>query len=167
MEPRELIAVGGGTSQRSVGGVDEGWLRLKEVEERILEFVNRIGDLMVQEVLEGVSEPFSDNRVWVGNQEAVFDAKRPLRFRQSPWPSPRHRRSLKKGPFAPTALPGFLTTTSPSATPNGPNASPHGVPVVLHACTPSGLRVLPIVYSFRHAVVITPVGPPGIVAQYR
>jgi hypothetical protein len=61
--------------------VDQQGLGLKEVEERILQFVNRIGDLMLQEVLEGVSEPFTENRVWVGDQEAVFDGNRSLSFR--------------------------------------------------------------------------------------
>jgi len=61
--------------------IENRQIGLKEVEERILEYVNRIGDLMVQEVLEGVGEPFSENRVWVDGEEAVFDQVRPLRFR--------------------------------------------------------------------------------------
>ena len=43
-------------------------------------FINRISDLMMQEVLEGISEPISENRVWVEGEEAVFDPVRILRF---------------------------------------------------------------------------------------
>ena len=46
----------------------------------IEEFINRISDLMMQEVLEGISEPISENRVWVEGEEAVFDPVRILRF---------------------------------------------------------------------------------------
>jgi hypothetical protein len=38
----------------------------------------------------------------------------------SPCPSPRRAASLNSGPFPPPELPGFLGTTSPSATPGGP-----------------------------------------------
>jgi hypothetical protein len=81
MELREVIAQGGELVNELSEAVDQRRLGLKEVEERILEFVNRIGELLVQEVVEKVNEPFSENRVWVGDQEAVFDQNRPLRFR--------------------------------------------------------------------------------------
>jgi len=61
--------------------IENEQIGLKEVEERILRFVNRIGELMVQEVMDGVKEPFTENRVWVEGEEAVFDQVRPLRFR--------------------------------------------------------------------------------------
>lgn len=81
MELKEVIAHGAELVNELSAAVDQGRMGLKEVEERILEFVNRIGDLMVQEVVESISEPFSENRVWVAEQEAVFDGKRSLRFR--------------------------------------------------------------------------------------
>ena len=60
--------------------IENQQIGMKEVEERILQFVNRIGDLMVQEVLEGVKKPLIEKRVWVEDEEAVFDQVRPLRF---------------------------------------------------------------------------------------
>jgi hypothetical protein len=41
-------------------------------------------------------------------------------LRHSPCPFPRRPASLNSGPFPPPELPGFLGTTSPSATPGGP-----------------------------------------------
>lgn len=81
MDLELLVAQGGELVNELSRAVDQSGMGLKEVEKRILEFVNRIGDLMVQEVVEAISEPFSENRVWVGEEEAVFDQRRPLRFR--------------------------------------------------------------------------------------
>jgi hypothetical protein len=81
MELKSLVAQSAGLVNELSKAVDQQGLGLKDVEERILQFVNQIGDLMLQEVLEGVSDPFTENRVWVGGEEAVFDQVRPLRFR--------------------------------------------------------------------------------------
>ncbi len=51
-------------------------IRLKEVEERIQQYLNQLGSLMVQEVVEQVHEPIAENRVWVDGEEAVFDQVR-------------------------------------------------------------------------------------------
>ena len=61
--------------------IENQQIGLKEVEERILVFVNKIGDLMVQKVVEKVGDPLTENRVWVEEQEAVFDQVRNMRFR--------------------------------------------------------------------------------------
>ena len=81
MELQEFIALSSeGINERS-RAIENRQIGLKYVVERILQFVNRIEDLMVQEVLEGVLEPFTENRVWVEGEEAVFDQIRTLRFR--------------------------------------------------------------------------------------
>jgi hypothetical protein len=54
---------------------------LAEIEARVVEFVNQIGSLIMQELVEQVREPVQDNRVWVAGEEAVFDGYRNLRFR--------------------------------------------------------------------------------------
>lgn len=61
--------------------IEQQGLGLKEVEERIQQYLNRLGALMVQEVVNGVAEPISENRVWVAGEEARFEQRRPLRFR--------------------------------------------------------------------------------------
>jgi hypothetical protein len=80
MELQEFVAQSSEIVNELSRAIEDRQIGLKEVEERILRFVNRIGDLMMQEVLEGISEPFSENRVWVEGEEAVFDQVRTLRF---------------------------------------------------------------------------------------
>ncbi|MBT8406475.1 MAG: UPF0236 family protein [Deltaproteobacteria bacterium] len=80
MELQEFVAQSSEIVNELSRAIEKRQIGLKEVEERILQFINRIGDLMVQEVLEGISEPFTENRVWVEGEEAVFDQVRTLRF---------------------------------------------------------------------------------------
>ncbi len=80
MELREFVAQSSEIVNELSRAIENREIGLKEVEERILQYINRIGNLMVQEVLEEVSEPFSENRVWVDGEEAVFDQVRTLRF---------------------------------------------------------------------------------------
>ena len=81
MKLNELILQGSEIVNELSKAIEDRRIGLKEVEERILEYVNRIGALMVEEVVEGVREPHYENRVYVEGQEAVFDQKRNLRFR--------------------------------------------------------------------------------------
>jgi hypothetical protein len=62
-------------------------------------------------------------------------------------------------PFPPPALPGFDGTTSLSATPRRPGLSRAGVRL-RGILSPLGFPVLPSISLYRHAVAITPVGPP-------
>jgi hypothetical protein len=61
-------------------GINHSEISLKQAEERILEHVNRIGQIMVDEVVAGLTEPVGENRVMVGEKVAVFDGVRNLRF---------------------------------------------------------------------------------------
>jgi hypothetical protein len=81
MNLQQVVVQGTNLVNELAEAIEQQGMGLKEVEERILRFVNRIGDLMVQEVVEQVGEPFTENRVWVEGQEAVFDQRRVLRFR--------------------------------------------------------------------------------------
>jgi len=81
MNLQEVVVQGGKLVNELAEAIERQGVGLKEVEERILQFVNQVGDLLVQEVVERVDEPFTENRVWVEGQEAVFDQRRPLRFR--------------------------------------------------------------------------------------
>ena len=44
---------------------------LFEVEKEIVAFINRIGNLLLTEILDGVQEPTQENTVWVEGQKAV------------------------------------------------------------------------------------------------
>ena len=81
MKLQEFVAQSSELVNELSEAIENQQIGLKEVEEKILQFINRIGDLMVQEVVEGVSEPIRENRVWVKDEEAVFDQVRSLRFR--------------------------------------------------------------------------------------
>ncbi len=81
MKINELILQGMEIVNELVEAIEDRGIGLKEVEERILEYVNQLGGLMVQEVVERVSEPLTENRVYVEGEEAVYDQSRNLRFR--------------------------------------------------------------------------------------
>jgi len=80
MKSQELVP----TAQRIVKelsrGLNAGQIGLQDAEQEIVEFVNWVGDLMVQEVVEGVEEPTRANRLIVDGEVAVFDQVRNLRF---------------------------------------------------------------------------------------
>ncbi len=75
-----------GLGSRGIGVVNElaeaveSGAGLREIEVRVLRFVNEIGSLLMQEVADQVREPVQENRVWVEGTEAVFDGYRNLRF---------------------------------------------------------------------------------------
>src|SRR3972149_8578393 len=62
-------------------GINQGKLSLKRAEETIVKFISRIGQIMIDELVEHIDEPVEDNRVIVNGEEAVFDGIRNLRFR--------------------------------------------------------------------------------------
>jgi hypothetical protein len=69
----------------------------------------------------------------------------------------------KSGPFPPPALPGFVGTTSLSATPHGP-ACPSRASGWQDALPPLGLPVLRAISLCRHAVATTPAGSWGMMS---
>ncbi len=81
MKLQQFVAQSGEVVNELSRAIENQDLGLKKVEERIQQFLNRIGDLMVQEVLDGVKDPFTKNRIWVNGKKAVFDQGRRFRFR--------------------------------------------------------------------------------------
>ena len=79
-ELAELFAEADVLVNRSILDLDRGNLDLKELEHRILEFVNRVGALMVDEVVQGVADPVTENSVWVEGQKAVYKGDTALSF---------------------------------------------------------------------------------------
>ena len=93
----------------------------------------------------------------------LLDLRRCLQsHRQSPLRSLLPAPVPDQGPFAPPALPGFLTTTGLSATPKGPALSSRttGSPDTLPGL-PTGLPVLRRSPVCMHAIATTPAGPLG------
>jgi hypothetical protein len=80
MELREFILQSEKIIKHLQDEINQSTISLKQAEERILEHVNRIGQIMVDEMVEGLKEPVSENRVVVGEKVAVFDGVRNLRF---------------------------------------------------------------------------------------
>lgn len=61
-------------------GINYSEISLKEAEERILEHINHLGQIMVDEVVDEIKDPVIDNRVVVDGEEALFSGVRNLRF---------------------------------------------------------------------------------------
>ncbi len=61
-------------------GINGCEISLKEAEEKILEHINRLGQIMVDEVVGELRDPVFENRVVVDGEVAVFSGVRNLRF---------------------------------------------------------------------------------------
>ena len=80
MKSHELVSSAERVVKELSGRLNASQIGLQDAEQRIVEFLNWIGDLMVQEVVEGVQEPTRANRIMVDGEVAVFDQVRNLRF---------------------------------------------------------------------------------------
>jgi len=79
-ELEQLLAEAELLVNRSVVDMDRGEIGLKEVESRILEFVNRIGGLLVERVVQEVRDPLTENRVWLDGKRALYKGDTSIRF---------------------------------------------------------------------------------------
>jgi len=80
MELREFILQSEEIIKNLSEGINHSEISLKQAEGSILKHINRLGQIMVDEMIEGVKEPVSENRVVVDEKIAVFDGIRNLRF---------------------------------------------------------------------------------------
>ncbi len=80
MKIADMILQSEGIIKCLAEGINRSEISLKEAEEKVLEHVNRLGQIMVDEVVERVSEPVYENRVVVEGEEAVYDGMRNMRF---------------------------------------------------------------------------------------
>ena len=79
-ELEELLTEAKGLVNRSIQDIEWGHIGLKEVEERVVELLNRAGGLLVDQVVEGVSDPVLENCVWVEGKRAIYKDSAPMRF---------------------------------------------------------------------------------------
>ena len=80
MKSHELVTTAERIVKELSTRVNGGTMGLQDAEQEIVEFLNWVGDLMVQEVVEGVEEPTPANRIMVDGEVAVFEQVRNLRF---------------------------------------------------------------------------------------
>ncbi len=80
MKSHELVTTAERIVKELSTRVNGGTMGLQDAEQEIVEFLNWVGDLMVQEVVEGVEEPTRANRIMVDGEVAVFEQVRNLRF---------------------------------------------------------------------------------------
>src|SRR3972149_5554344 len=80
MKLQEVILSSGELVKVITEGINQGKMSLKRAEETIVRFINRIGQIMIDEVVERIDEPVEDNGVMVNGEEAVFSEVRNLRF---------------------------------------------------------------------------------------
>lgn len=71
-ELQELLTEAQELVNRSIQDIEWGNVGLKEVEERVVELVNRVGGLLVDQIVEGIREPVLENRVWVDGKRAKY-----------------------------------------------------------------------------------------------
>lgn len=64
-----------------IEGMEQRGLGLMEIERGVVKFVNSIGSLMMQEVVDGAREPLLENRTRVGDEEVRYLDQRPVSFR--------------------------------------------------------------------------------------
>ena len=80
MKSHELVTTAERIVKELSTRVNAGTIGLQDAEQEIVEFLNWVGDLMVQEVVEGVEEPTRANRIVVDGEVALFEQVRNLRF---------------------------------------------------------------------------------------
>lgn len=80
MKIRELLLSSEDLVNKLAEGMNLSNISLKEAEERILRFVNRIGQVMTDEVVEKVKEPTVENTLVVGGKVVSYHEMRGLRF---------------------------------------------------------------------------------------
>ena len=61
--------------------INMGNIGLKETEEKIVEFINQIGHLLLKDVVEGIKEPVMENHIMVDGKDAYYRNMQNLRFR--------------------------------------------------------------------------------------
>jgi hypothetical protein len=61
-------------------GISHRTVDFRQAELEILKHVNRIGQILVDDLTEGIEDPVKENRVVVAGEVAVFDGVRNLRF---------------------------------------------------------------------------------------
>ena len=81
MKIEELLQRSGILVKELSEGLDAGQLDLGQVEGKILEFINLIGQRLEEKVVQGLREPTQENRLRVNGKVAVYDGRRTLRFR--------------------------------------------------------------------------------------
>ena len=77
----ELLSEAEVLVNRVVYDIDQGSIGLQKAEERILEYVNKVGSLLVEQVVDQVEEPIVENRVWVDGNQALYKESSAMRFR--------------------------------------------------------------------------------------
>ena len=61
-------------------GIDRGEMNFKEAEESIVAYVNRIGTLLVDDVVQSIADPVNENRVWVDGRKAIYKGESKVSF---------------------------------------------------------------------------------------
>ena len=80
MKIEELLLSSDDLVNELVEGINLSEMSLKEVEERILQFLNRIGQIMTDDVVEKVKEPTEENTLFVDDEVAKYHEMRRVRF---------------------------------------------------------------------------------------
>jgi hypothetical protein len=80
MMNEELLALAGALVKELALSIDNGTINLLNAEQKIVEYLNRLGGMMIESIVTSVSEPTKENRLNVEDKMAVYDKQRPLTF---------------------------------------------------------------------------------------
>jgi hypothetical protein len=77
---RELLPLAGALVKELTASIDNDTLSLIDAEKKIIEYLNKLGGIMIESIVQSVQEPTQENRVIIENKVATFDKKRALTF---------------------------------------------------------------------------------------
>jgi hypothetical protein len=81
MKIEELLQRSGVLVKELIEGLNTAQMDLAGAEKAILSFLNVIGQVLEEKVVQGLQEPTQENRLEVGGKVALYDGRRPVRFR--------------------------------------------------------------------------------------
>jgi hypothetical protein len=77
----ELIQLAVALVKELVESIDDGTVSLVDAEKKVVEYLNKLGGMMIESIVQSVAEPTLENRVMIEDKVASFDKKRALTFK--------------------------------------------------------------------------------------
>ena len=77
----ELIQLAGALVKELAESIDDHTVSLMDAEKKIVEYLNKLGGMMIESIVQSAAEPTQENRVMVEGKVAIFDKKRALTFK--------------------------------------------------------------------------------------
>jgi hypothetical protein len=76
----ELIQLAGALVKELAESIGDGTVSLMDAEKKVVEYLNKLGGMMIETIVHTVQEPTQENRVFIEDKVASFDKERALTF---------------------------------------------------------------------------------------